>query len=385
MSIRHHSCCISWFVKSVVPAIALATVIGCGATPQADTTDATDDVNAAVAEYTRDVEAAMADGPGKSVQWVPTMTASANHGVAADQATATGAADAPLPQPAHADPSALHPGVAAGPDTPGASAVRTVSILQDPTPAPPAANAATILPAYVQLLRDLDRRLADETRFADAGLKPWIGRAALAVIDPRFELTQTELALLDDRQRALVESYQRMFSTLGREMGASSGDDAQQLGTAADTLAEAVDQAQSLRIRNAHLCTSVDGYGIYSKFEDHTFLAGRTQPLIIYAELDHFEPQIQEDGRHLVHLTQQVVLYTEADDLPVWRDQPRTIRDLSQNRRRDFYTGHIVELSNRLSVGRYRLKLSVTDELGESFDELTIPLELVADAKLVRQ
>ncbi|MAE61473.1 MAG: hypothetical protein CMJ49_08980 [Planctomycetaceae bacterium] len=333
------------------------------------------EVDATVDAFVRDMEASIDGVPRESVEWAPTMPIATTYGREEGRRDVDAADRGPGTLGSSADDMSRRPD-----DVPEVVMVglgeAEPALLKVPDVAP-------VAPELDALLRQVDQQLAGEARYEDSGLRPWIGRAALAAIDPRYELTESELARLDDTERAVVASYQRLFAELGRELGTASGNDVEQLAAAAAALANEVDRAQSLRIRSAHLCTTVDGYGIYSEFEDHVFLAGQAQKMIIYAELDHFRPQAQDDGRHLVHLTQEVVLYTEADDLPVWRDQPRTIRDVSRNRRRDFYTGHIIELSRLLTVGRYRLKLRVTDELGASFDELTIPLELVADARMV--
>jgi hypothetical protein len=138
-----------------------------------------------------------------------------------------------------------------------------------------------------------------------------------------------------------------------------------------------------LDIQKLDLCKQVDGYGVYTPFEDHRFLAGDAQRLIVYVELDHFQAVKQDEAnRYEVSLKQEVVLFNAADGLAVWSHDPVTIEDRSRNKRDDFFTVQMITLPQRLSVGEYRLKVRVTDRQGGSVDETTVPIELVADEAL---
>ena len=148
---------------------------------------------------------------------------------------------------------------------------------------------------------------------------------------------------------------------------------------AAEELHEQVQQAQPLRIRNARLCKRVNGYGVFEPFDDHAFLAGRENPVIVYAELENFATKATAQGRHVVRLKQQIVLYNESDGLAVWRVRPTDIVDRSRNRRRDFFVVQIIHLPDKLTVGKYMLKVTITDRVGEEVDEATIPLRILAD------
>ena len=79
------------------------------------------------------------------------------------------------------------------------------------------------------------------------------------------------------------------------------------------------------------------------------------------------------------------MLYNDSDGLPVWRQKPVSIKDESRNARRDFFVVQIIQLSSRLTVGKYDMKITITDELGEQVDETSIPIEIVADPSLTLQ
>lgn len=212
-------------------------------------------------------------------------------------------------------------------------------------------------------------------------LRPWLARAALSVIDPAHELTAAELDQLSPEHRRTVTAYQRTFAQLGRTLGDGNAADARALRRAASELADQLDEQQPLTIRNLKLCKRVKGFGVYQTFERNVFLARREHPVIVYAELDHFGHRTESDGRHAVELTQEIVLYNESDGLPVWRQKPTRIIDRSYNIREDFFVVQVVRLSPRLTVGKYRLKVTITDEVGQTIDEASMPIRIVADAQ----
>lgn len=227
-----------------------------------------------------------------------------------------------------------------------------------------------------ELVATLSNRLAEEGR---ESLRPWLARAALSLADPRREMTDADLGTLPSEDRKLVLAYQRMFTQLGRSLGRDAEADREELELAAEELAEQLRAERHLSIRTAELCTRVDGYGVYEAFNSTTFVAGRERPAIVYIELDDFEAERTAEGGHEVRLRQEIVLYNASDGLAVWRVRPTDIVDESRNRRRDFFLVQVVKLPASLNVGKYLLKVTITDEVGEAVDEATIPIEFVAD------
>jgi hypothetical protein len=143
-------------------------------------------------------------------------------------------------------------------------------------------------------------------------------------------------------------------------------------------------QDQPVTIEKVDLCKSVEGFGVYEPFADHRFLSDKQQKMIVYVELDHFKRQ-KVDGRFEVKLEQEIVLFNESDGLAVWSREPATILDRSRNRRNDFFTLQLITLPASLNVGKYRLKVRITDVHGGAVDETTVPLELVADPAIAQK
>jgi hypothetical protein len=236
-----------------------------------------------------------------------------------------------------------------------------------------------------ELLERLAERLAARGDGAAGSLRPYLERAALAALDPRLELTEPDLARLSPASKRVVLAYQRAFTEMGQTLGDSASADRASLASLAEMLDEQLRADEPLRIRKLELCRKVNGYGIYEPFERKAFLAGREHPAIVYVELEHFRTKRQSDGKHRVQLKQEIVLYNESDGLAVWRQRPVSIVDESRNERRDFFVVQIIRLSDRLTVGKYLLKVTVTDEIGRSVDEATLPLRIVTDEALVNR
>ena len=203
------------------------------------------------------------------------------------------------------------------------------------------------------------------------------------MFDPTQQLLPADLHGLTPAERDLVLAYQRVFAQIGQQLGQNKGKDAQLLRTAVAELFEQLHpNQQRLRITAAKLCSSVRGYGQYTEMAS-TFLAGRRHAVGLYVELENYKAEIEKDGSYAVRLVQEVVLYNEADGLAVWRLRPARTVDRSRNKRRDFFTLQKIHLPQNLSVGRYRLSITITDEVGQQADEAKIPLTLLADPKLL--
>ncbi len=204
--------------------------------------------------------------------------------------------------------------------------------------------------------------------------------AALSLADPRRELSKDAVSALDPDKRDQVRRYHRVIVGLAQDVASADGQlDEQAVLDRIDDLFG----PQPMRVTNAELCRRVRGYGVYEPFESRVFLAGREHPIIVYAELDNYRVAQTNDQQYEVRLTQKLVLYNESDGLAVWQ-QPRVeIVDQSRNRRRDFFVVQMIRLPARLNVGKYLLKIRITDQHGGSLDEVTLPIQVVADQSLV--
>ena len=117
-------------------------------------------------------------------------------------------------------------------------------------------------------------------------------------------------------------------------------------------------------------------------------LAGRTHPAIVYVELENFASRPTTDARgntaHSVEIGQEISLYHDADGLLAWKQAEQIVTDTSRSERHDFFLVHRIDLPRTLTVGIYKLKVTVRDKVSGDAAEVILALEVVADASLIR-
>lgn len=155
-----------------------------------------------------------------------------------------------------------------------------------------------------------------------------------------------------------------------------------------------VEEARPMRISRAVLCRQVAGFGRYQPAGAGPFLAGQTQRLIVYVELENFAhraakpddesgPEMAGAGeKWAVEVSQELDLRHSKDEVQAWYRPQQTVVDVSRNKRRDFFVRQIVELPATLSVGSYSLKVVMRDRTTGASDEAVIPITVVADPTL---
>ena len=144
-------------------------------------------------------------------------------------------------------------------------------------------------------------------------------------------------------------------------------------------LVEAADRLRTqsdLSIPKIALCSSVKGFGQYEAIEPR-FPANAEAKAILYCEIENFSAQLNDQQQWTSELKLEAVLYAE-DSLQVWSDKAERVLDSSRNRRRDFFIRKFVTLPKNLGIGRYLLKVSVTDEQANHIAESTLPITVVA-------
>lgn len=246
---------------------------------------------------------------------------------------------------------------------------------------------------------DLLAELTAQVRSSDdPALARAVTAAALSLAQPDHQLDPAVLEPLKPMQRDAVQRLHTMFLSIQQhaaEQGAEPTTSRVQAGGPTtmggggfdrkildEALADAFGE-MPVTIVHADLCRSVAGFGVYEPLASHNFLAGRANRAIVYVEVENFAAAKLDDNRREVRLSQELILYKEDDGLAVWRHEPTQITDVSRNRRRDFYVVQMITLPARLSAGKYRLKVRITDQHGDSVDEMTMRVQVVADAQLL--
>lgn len=304
---------------------------------------------------------------------------------ALDQLYATGAMDRPAPPapaPTESDPTDTDLAVAEP---------EPVEDIETPADPPPSLDAR-ILDLATELGVLIRERAESHADFAPAlptlaaldalgadGLDPWL--------DP-------DLALLAPNEAEAAARLRTLHRLLTENPDAAPA--------ALATLADELRAAQPVRIADARLCTRVEGFGRYTDYPDAALLAGRDHRLIIYTEVDSFDrTPLDTEGtplptpgpdatalpaaRYRVEISQELLLYHDADGLLAWRRPAEVSRYESRAPLRDFFLTDPVALPRTLTVGSYHLKVVVRDRADGSTDERILPIRVVADPNLAKR
>jgi hypothetical protein len=237
-----------------------------------------------------------------------------------------------------------------------------------------------------RLTAELAARLREQ---ADAGERPLHALAALAaleLIQPGVYDQPGAAALLTSRERDALSLWRDMLRYAGRSLGENDSSNA--LLRSVRVASEQARDFATLELTKVALCARVDGFGQYVELDSTKMLAGQAHRVGLYVEVDGFGTRAASDdeGRpaHRVELTRELSLYHDADGLLAWRRPAVDITDSSLNRRRDFFFSEVIELPRTLSVGAYRLKVSVTDRVTGAVAESILAIDVVADPRLTR-
>lgn len=250
-------------------------------------------------------------------------------------------------------------------------------------------EATSPAPVVTDPLVDTAARMASLLRQTDASGKAMI--TDLAAILPVESMRPGVLATLGDAGNPLASLSEQDKSTLIAARDRLLADPS----NASNDLIKSLRPAGGLMILRTALCTRVEGFGRFDPYSTSTFVQGRTLRAIVYVELDGFATRPARDSDPVmsnvaideqvsVDLTQSLSLYHDADDLLAWHRPARGVIETSRNKRRDFYLIQQIDLPPTLTVGRYNLKVTVTDRTTQAEAEAIIPIEIVAHESALR-
>ncbi len=144
-------------------------------------------------------------------------------------------------------------------------------------------------------------------------------------------------------------------------------------------MADRLRSQSELSVPTIALCKSVKNFGVYQPIESPRFSAAKEHPAILYCEVENFASQLNGESKvYETKLSQELVLYSESG-LNVWNTPAQTVADSSRNRRHDFYTSQMLKLPKELTIGRYLLKVTITDQQVSRVAEATLPIQIVAE------
>ncbi|MEE9130835.1 MAG: hypothetical protein V3T84_12510 [Phycisphaerales bacterium] len=236
-----------------------------------------------------------------------------------------------------------------------------------------------------QLLVDLSREAYHHATYSDVPLRQLLVIVAQAVISPDRQLQVDAIPGLTDREREVLSAMQAFYTDLGEQL--LQAGDPEVLVTGLAELEQELAKEPQLRLSHAALSSRVSGFGDYDEFKKneagrYVFLAHSRQQAVVYVEIEEFKSELNANSEWVTELSQQLVIFSDRDGIPVWRQPWRPVVDVTKNRRHDFFVVQVVTLPDKLSVGRYQFKISVRDEKSQAEAEATLELDMVADPSL---
>ena len=128
----------------------------------------------------------------------------------------------------------------------------------------------------------------------------------------------------------------------------------------------------TLDVKNLAFCKQVDSFGEYTEFETASFRAG--EEVILYIEVDNFSAQeVGERFETELHGSYQITNETgeriTSVVLPV-------DKQISNNRRRDYFIPYLLTLPKPLAAGSYRLQLTMEDIIGKKSNQASIDFRI---------
>jgi hypothetical protein len=225
-----------------------------------------------------------------------------------------------------------------------------------------------------ELVRKLTARIKDDPRDAAGHLDYQLLQFLLDEPVPQLSTISTLPA--EDREllTTLLDGLSNFRNGLRAEANMLQSKKVAPLLELADRLRGQAD----LTLPASLLCKSVKRFGVYEPMDPPRFIAGKKDnEAIIYCEVANFASQMTPDKKWETKLKQEAVLYSETG-LAVWSDKSDTVTDLSRNRLHDFFIADKVHIPGNLPVGRYLLKMTVTDLHANRVAEATVPVQFVA-------
>ena len=218
-------------------------------------------------------------------------------------------------------------------------------------------------------------------------LDPLRDEAIVAVLD--VLAASTPSAPSDDLAPAEREAIGALRDFMSGLLAWSSGSEASEPADLAHQLADRLAIAGGLRIREAVLCSRVQGFGRFTPHGSTTFLAGRQHRVFLYTEIERFSrraivPSESDPAEWAVEISQELNLWHDAPTpILAWRRSEERVIETFRGQRRDFYLVHTIDLPRTLTVGAYMLKVIVRDKVNGSHAEAVIPIRVVADPGLL--
>lgn len=251
-----------------------------------------------------------------------------------------------------------------------------------PVPTDTEVDASPVPPVGSDILAELDRKLTAEISVGEGGLKPLMGKASLSLLDSKYGLTDEDLKGQNPDAKVLASIYQDMFKRMSEQLGKDGNvlADIDFLSAEQSRLLGSLESRQDLQITKVVLCQRVSGFGRYEAFNGNEFAKNSTPLILVYAELVNFKTRVEDDGRFVVRLKEDLSIATASGEAKeVWKEHEVPVTDASASRRRDFFIAQYLNLPKTIEPGTYNLQVKITDESDGRIAVSSVPLTITAE------
>lgn len=242
-----------------------------------------------------------------------------------------------------------------------------------------------------QLSSELAGLLKQEAVEKNDPARPLVGAALIEAIAAggidEIDLPGGGPLMLTEAERQSLQTIRELGIRLAGQDNELGGDP-QRIREILLESAESLREHARVRIGITELCTRAPSFGNYVPVERRTFLAGRTNRVVVYTEVEHFGLRPATSGEAMLvgdtvaaDVTQELELYLRSGDpKPTWQRRIEWLPRTSRHSFEDLFLASTIELPSTLTVGEYDLKVRIIDEVTGAQDESVIPIRLVADA-----
>ena len=332
-----------------------------------------ENANEAIADFVHRLQTQDQSGDTASAGAVAAETASGQ-----DDATGVASTSAnrgvAIPEPGQQSPSALPP--AAPPQATEAPRVESVSIVTAAPGAEETADARTLstnepldatavaeqysIRKYIAMLEEA---LRDDPADVE---RQWL-LSTLRLVMGEDDQAATMSDEFDREPAELLCDGVRFFADL-RQLLVDPSHPADETLAALETLRTRLRERAELEIPVVALCSRVRTFGVYDEMPPDHLNTRQTNRTVVYTEVKNFVSNKLDDGQYETLLAGRLELLTDDGRL-VWDHEEPTIKEVSRQRREDFFLAQLVTFPAGLSPGDYVLKVMIQDLLGGKANE----------------
>ncbi|MCP4593940.1 MAG: hypothetical protein GY842_24675 [bacterium] len=159
----------------------------------------------------------------------------------------------------------------------------------------------------------------------------------------------------------------RLFADF-RQLLADPAHPADDTLTALEALRVRLQERAELLIPVVAMCTRVRTFGVYDQMPPDQFVPHQANRTVVYTEVKNFVSMKVSDGQYETLLAGRLELLTPEGQV-VWQHEEDSIKEVSRQRREDFFLAQLVTFPPSLAAGDYVLKVMIQDLQGGKANE----------------